>query len=73
MHTSHLLSFRHFAARTMVAAILFSVGLVLPPTAAADTDKLNGSWVLDEAQSESYIGATKILRSEERRVGKECA
>ncbi len=64
MHTSHLLSFRRFAARTMVAAILFSVGLALPLTAAADTEKLNGSWVLDEVQSESYIGATKILKAQ---------
>lgn len=64
MIVQHLLSFRRYAIPTLVVAVLFCIGLALPQRAAADSDKLNGSWVLDEAKSESYIGATMILKAQ---------
>jgi hypothetical protein len=52
------------ATRVLILAALFCSGITQPRTATADTEKLNGNWVLDEAVSESYVGATKILKAE---------
>jgi hypothetical protein len=64
MPVQHLLSFRRYAIPTVVVAVLYCIGLTLSQRAAAESEKLNGSWVLDEEQSESYIGATKILKAQ---------
>ncbi len=55
---------RRFTTHGVALAMLFCLSSALPVTAAADTEKLNGNWVLDEVASESYIGATKILKAE---------
>lgn len=64
MYEKHLPPVRRFAARTLVLAALLCLGWALPLAATADTEKLNGNWVLDEAASESYIGATKIVKAQ---------
>ncbi len=43
---------------------MFIASVVLPLTVAADTEKLNGNWVLDEAQSETYMDAVKVVKEQ---------
>lgn len=58
-------SLRRFNSHTrLLVAALLCLGAALPLRAGADTQKLNGSWVLDETVSESYVGATQILKKQ---------
>ena len=45
-----------------VVALLLLAGVGRPAMADADTDQLNGSWVLDAERSESYQGAAKVVK-----------
>lgn len=40
------------------------LGLGLPTLARADTDKMNGNWVLDAERSERYQDAVKVLKTQ---------
>ena len=64
MFVQHLLSFRRYTVAALGVALWCCLGLTLPLGAQADSEKLNGNWVLDDAKSESYIGATKILKAQ---------
>ncbi len=56
------LSLRRRAVQ-LVLALLFAVGVTLP-AAHAETDKMNGTWVLDAAQSESYKDAVRVAKEQ---------
>ena len=64
MSVKSLLCLCRFDRRDVVLAALLCLSFALPLTVVADTEKLNGNWVLDEAASESYVGATRILKAQ---------
>jgi hypothetical protein len=55
-------SVRRCAAQLMLA--LLFVGSITLPAAYAETDKLNGNWVLDAEQSESYKDAVRVAKDQ---------
>ena len=55
-------SVRRCAAQLMLALLLV-VSITLP-AAYADTDKMNGNWVLDAEQSETYKDAVRVVKDQ---------
>ena len=62
-HLPHRLSSHRPVARLLLG-LLCVASIALPALAHADTEQLNGNWVLDEAQSESYMDAVKIAKEQ---------
>lgn len=48
----------------LLRALLLVASIALPALARADTEQLNGNWILDEAQSESYKDAVKTAKEQ---------
>lgn len=69
-YTYTRLFFHRHGARALLLGMLFIATLARPLPAAADTDQLNGSWVLDPAQSESYKDAAKVVKEQIMRAHK---
>jgi hypothetical protein len=66
-----LLSIQRHAARLVLLAMMLITSSALPlAVTAADTEQLNGSWVLDEARSESYQDAVKVTKAQIMKVHK---
>ncbi len=66
----HKLSVRRHAARRRLVGLIFIASIALSLAVAADTEQLNGNWVLDEGQSESYKDAVKATKEQIMRVHK---
>lgn len=62
-HLNHRLSVQRPIARAMIGLLLVA-SIALPALARADTEQLNGNWILDEAQSESYKDAVKTAKEQ---------
>lgn len=58
---NHRSPVRHPIAHLLLGLLLV-VSITLPTLARADTAQLNGNWILDEAQSESYKDAVKTAK-----------
>jgi len=55
---------RRPAVHALLVALLLAVSLMPGHAVAADTEQMNGNWVLDEAQSESYQDAVKTTKEQ---------
>ena len=62
-HLNHRLSVQRPIARALIGLLLVA-SIALPALARADTEQLNGNWILDEAQSESYKDAVKTAKEQ---------
>lgn len=55
---------RPVAHLPLLLGLLFFFSVTLPTLAQADTEQMNGNWVLDTAQSETYQDAVKVAKAQ---------